>query len=183
MQTQPQEPEPPRLGAKGVSTSSVNTKTRVLKVFDEDFRGSSQARRLKYVTTFMQLPAALVCDTVIYEEFSSYLLDEYVIPEGSRNNGDHIASNTFLKYLATLLRLAEELFKPGATDRRIITFFCCLDSTSTSDEARWYKGLKDNIERHCFLRAMKGSGGDSLDQSPGVWRPPPRAPHCSKADL
>ena len=131
MAAQISQSEPARLTPGGSSARWSATKANVRRIYDYEFRSSSQVLALKYPAVLVQERQEVLCYRVVYEEFCSFLLDVYVIPDGVRNAGESIASNTFLKYLAILLRLAEERFKPGA-DEKTLRFLCCLETGGTS---------------------------------------------------
>ena len=66
--------------------------------------------------------------------------------------------------------MAEARFKSTSVDPAVLRFLQCLEPNGTSDEAQWYRSLKARIERECFQRDLKESGGDKLDMSEGALR-------------
>ena len=66
--------------------------------------------------------------------FAKYLYDEYVIEEGSRNEGRFLALGSQLDYVGALVNLAAARFKAtGSAELR--EFFTMLDPKSNSDSA------------------------------------------------
>jgi len=94
---------PPTLNARGTSASTRQSTQSALKLFAK----FQQARSLQRYSLqpFSQLPAEVVCNTKVYEDFAYYMMHEYEIQAG-RRQGVPLDSSTALPYLNTLLHLA-----------------------------------------------------------------------------
>ena len=133
-----------------------------------------------------QLTETQVCNTSFFGRFGKYLLDDYRIPAGNKNAGAHLGVKSVSGYLASMVNLASGRFKtngcpatklfftvlepqacptltflsPSSLDLRIIQ--------AKTDAAAWFRGVKSNIARTCFERAV--NSGDKLDTSESAIR-------------
>ena len=96
---------------------------------------------------YEDIDGAIFISYIIYEYFTSYLTNIYIIAEGCRNAGQKLASGTVLMRLAQILNRAK-LDHCGSNDKRLL-FFRCLDVKSNATSAIWYKGLKQSV--CCYL--------------------------------
>lgn len=75
---------------------------------------------------------------------------------------EHLDGSTTRNYLAIAIHAASDKFKAVGTDASK-RFFDCLDTNSTSEHAKWLRGVKANIERaHC---ERADAAGKKLDKS------------------
>ena len=81
--------------------SHAAAKERVLKLFDV-FRHSTDCRRRKYGTPFLQLSEVDACDKELYTDFTKFLMDEYKIESGEHKD-NALSCDTILNYLGILV--------------------------------------------------------------------------------
>ena len=66
------------LQKQAASTSAKNQKTRVLEYFD-NIRTSSDERRARYPAQLLELPEEVVTSRELWDDFASWLVDEFII--------------------------------------------------------------------------------------------------------
>lgn len=150
------------IGSRGNSIAWNDKKARVIRIFDDKFRHSTPERAAILPQAWADLPESVVCSMPMYDHFATFLCKEYKIPAGSPNAGDFLSCGVVLNYLAILLNHASAKYKATGSDASKL-FLTCLDTSSCTDAARWYNGMKKNVQRELFARAM--DAGEDLDQS------------------
>jgi hypothetical protein len=144
----------------GFSPSWQQSKTNVLRVF-EQFRKSTPELEKMFPKPWDQMSEDEVCTMQVYGCFASFLLHVYLIESGS-NKGEPLRVSSVLNYVGSLIQQANTKFKANGSHATKM-FFTCQDTDSSTDEAKWLRGLKKNIHRVCFSR-MKEAGQD-MDNS------------------
>ena len=140
----------------GASTSRPMDRS-AKTIFDERFVPTSDQYK-----PFDESEEAIMSARPIYEQFAYFLVYTYLIPDGQRHAGDHLAGTTVNSYLSTLINMASVKFKEkgsGETKR----FFTCLEKESNSDSHKWLLRLKMRITQTCFKRIVEAGG--ELDHS------------------
>ena len=157
-------PAPKSIGAGGSSRPWSNQKKNVVRIFnlfmEQDEELSSRAEN-----TWHELSEeALLCAPEVYERFAYYMLNVY---EPDQKKGEeHLDGSTTRNYLAIAIHLACDKFKAVGSDATK-RFFDCLDTNSTSEHAKWLRGVKANIERaHCERRDAAGKKIDKSESAP-----------------
>ena len=149
------------LSSVGTSPAMLNQRKAVTRLFDNSFRSSQGAvEHLPGLPPWAQIGKAVLCTRHVYELFAFFLLHA-AIEGGNRNAGAFYAVDTVLSYLGILINLASHKFKHNNEDTRM--FFTCLDSSASTDDAMWLRGIKLNIRRTCFQRAK--DAGTEMDMS------------------
>ena len=121
----------PTLTVRGTSSSARATRGRALAIFKlfQDARPGQPYSQQAWDA----LPADVVCNNKLYEDFAFYLLSEYTFTATNRGTTKHLTSSTALPYLNNLLHAAEEKYY-----QRCVGFptrdrvFLLLDSTTFS---------------------------------------------------
>ena len=152
---------PKAIGASGVSQGWTGQKKNVIRIFnlfieqDEELQARPEKR-----CSWVDLPEDVLCSSDIYERLAYYML--YVYDPDKKKGEGNLDGSTTRNYLSIAIHLAMDKFKANgsaATKR----FFDCLDTNSTSEHARWLRGVKNNIERvHC---GRFDAAGKKLDKS------------------
>ena len=142
------------LTANGESDSWEEQKTNHLRIF-ELFRNSDPALLLLMPTAWDALPASLLCSQDVYNKFGHYLVHVYKIGARCDHGGNPLAIKVVLKVLSGMLNRARDKFFANG-DALTREFFTCMDTKSSTLNAKWLGGLKKKIERICFERAMNG---------------------------
>lgn len=168
------------LSAKGSSTSWTAAKKNVVRIFDifilQDEELLVDHNLGAEGITWEQLGEATLCAPAVYERFAYFLLYTFKIEQGNANQGDPQDGSTVRNRIGTAINLACDKFKAtGSSDTK--RFFDCLDTNSTSEHAKWLRGLKANIMRETFERDK--AAGKQMDNSES--KPPPPRPHHSAA--
>ena len=145
----------------GQSKSTKQTQARAIDLFDK-FRNSTPARLEQLPLPFDELSEDALCCQPTHGGYALYLIDEALIPAGVRNGGKHYAFGTVLDYMGSLLNQCSAKFRATASPATL-QFLSCLDSKSTSDSARWWRGVKNYVVRTSFIR-MRDTGED-MDKS------------------
>ena len=156
------------LPSKGFSPSWNSQQKNVVRIFnlmaavDEEL---SQLDALDWHT----FSEEILCSQPVYERFAYFVLydyeadgkkaDEYVEADGDKKRLD---GSTAKNYLSTLINLAADKFKANGSAASK-QFFNCLDSNSTSEDAKWLRGLKANVVRVHIERAK--NAGKVIDKS------------------
>ena len=165
-------PSPPRLSAKGSSKNWSKQQANVIRIFNK-FCAQDDGLKDK---VWEQLGEEVLAREPVYERFPHFMLHVWVIEEGNKNAGKALDGGTPSHYLGTLINLAADRFKAIGTDAAKL-FFMCLDTSSTSEQAKWLRGLKRNLTREIFDRAVEK--GEELDNSEGELWPPARLPRSN----
>ena len=161
------------IGAQGASASWSSAKKNVVRIFnlfiEQDEELSKCAEK-----TWHALPEEALCGPDIYERFAYYML--HVYEPDQRKGEEHLDGSTTRNYLSIAIHLACDKFKAVGSDATK-RFFDCLDTNSTSQHAKWLRGVKANIERaHC---ERADTAGKKLDKSESML--PALAPCCKPA--
>lgn len=149
------------LGSGGTSESWGSYKTCAMRSF-ESYRVHDPAIEAKLPHPFDDLRVGHVCQRSVWEGFASFMFDKYIIPEGSKNSGGHLACSTAIGYLNAMLNVAKGKFAAVGT-AEVKLFFTCLDGSSQTAESNWLRGLRNNMLRLWFERAKQN--GDEMDMS------------------
>ena len=105
-----------------------------------------------------------LCIPDVYERFAYYMLNVY--EPDQRKGEEHLDGSTTRNYLAIAIHLACDKFKAVGSDATK-RFFDCLDTNSTSEYAKWLRGVKANIERaHCERQDAAGKKLDKSESAP-----------------
>ena len=145
----------------GQSKSSKQTRSRALQLFDE-FRNSTPERLEQLPDPFDALGADALLSQATHGGFALFMIDEVIIPKGQRNAGKNYAHGTALDYMGAFLNLCDAKCKPTASPAGL-QFLACLDSRSTSDSAKWWRGVKNYVIRTGFMRMR--DAGEEMDKS------------------
>lgn len=148
------------LSTQGDSTAWRDKKTKVVRLFNEKFRPSSEGRQS--LPTWELLQESQACSPELYAGFAYFVVNEYIIPPGQRNAGSFLSCNVAINYLCMLLNMACSKFKSTGSDSTKL-FFTCLDVNASTEAANWLRGLKKKMTRIVFERCKKD--GTELDQS------------------
>ena len=147
------------LSAKGVSASWTGQQRNVVRIFDLFAEQDEELSTLD--DKFWQsLPEATLCSADVYERFAFFML--HIYEPDARKADERLDGSTARNYLAIAIHLACDKFKAIGSDTTK-RFFDCLDTNSTSEHAKWLRGLKANIEREHFART--NAAGKKLDKS------------------
>jgi hypothetical protein len=164
------------LSAKGSSMSWTAAKKNVVRIFDIFIQQDEELLAAAGIVTWEQLDEATLCAPAVYERFTYFLLYTFKIEQGNANQGDPQDGSTVRNRIGTAINLACDKFKAtGSSDTK--RFVDCLDTNSTSEHAKWLRGLKANIMRETFERDK--AAGKQMDNSES--KPPPPRPHHSAA--
>ena len=140
------------------SDSWFSGKQNVLRIFNE-FAVYGSAQKWKYgaIKSFQSMHTKILTDTKLWELFAGYLAKTYKSPKTKSPLGLDTARN----YFGTMMNAAKnKCFKEEAeTERGVMPttklFFDCLQVKSTSEEAKWYRGVRNGIRSHLFRKAVK----------------------------
>jgi hypothetical protein len=143
----------------GCSKSWTQQQQNVIRIFDDKFRQSSND--LKQLPPFEQLPEASLRDEHLYAQFALFSTEEYKI-EGGTHHGNFLSCDTVLNYFSSLINQAASLCKATGDDATKL-FFSCLEAKASTPSAKWLQGVKHNIVRTLFQRAMES--GEEMDKS------------------
>jgi len=127
----------------------------------ELFRTSTTERNERYPTSWDKMTEAELCCPSPYNEFTEYLVHEY-IQETGQNKGELLRISSVLGYLGCLINLASTKFKAKGNPQTLL-FLTCLDSKSSTEHAMWLRGLRKNVTRELFQRTIEQ--GDPLDDT------------------
>jgi hypothetical protein len=97
-----------------------------------------------------------------WEGFANFLFSGYMIEPPHKNHGSPLAIESAFKVLNGMMQWTSDRFKATGSNA-MQRFLTARDSESTTPEAKWFRGLKDQLNRHCFERAK--AAGESLDNS------------------
>jgi hypothetical protein len=150
------------LSSKGQSASWSAQQKNVVRIFDLFAEQDDELSTLD-TSTWHALPEQTLSEQGIYDRMAFYMLHLY--EPDSKKGDERLDGSTVRNYLACLIHLAADKFKAVGTDATK-RFFDCLDTNSTSQHAKWLRGLKTNIEREHFARF--NAGGKKLDKSESV---------------
>ena len=160
-------PAPPALTAVGSSAGWQQSKANVNRILDA-FRISSAEHSALYPTALGELPTATLTSRKLYEAFGKYILYVYKAsgPKAAASTSEYLSAGSVVGYMSILLNAAADACRERAAEhgQPASEFFkCCLDSKSSSPDAKWWRGLKHQAERVVFQR--KKVAGDEMDQS------------------
>ena len=111
-----------------------------------------------------ELSEETLCGRDVYERFAYFMLNVY--EPDQRKGEEHLDGSTTRNYLAIAIHLACDKFKAVGSDATK-RFFDCLDTNSTSEYAKWLRGVKANIERaHCERQDAAGKKLDKSESAP-----------------
>ena len=131
------------LTANGESDSWEEQKTNHLRIF-ELFRNSDPALLLLMPTAWDALPASLLCSQDVYNKFGHYLVHVYKIGARCDHGGNPLAIKVVLKVLSGMLNRARDKFFANG-DALTREFFTCMDTKSSTLNAKWLGGLKKKL--------------------------------------
>jgi len=94
-----------RFRSEGQSESWNSQKKSVVKMFNQKFRQSSEARIQTYTADFDDLPQSVACDSDTYDDFAWWMANEYIIASGEYK-GDSLSCDTVLNYMNILVNSA-----------------------------------------------------------------------------
>ena len=156
------------IGAQGASVSWTGQKKNVVRIFnlfiEQDAELSTRDEK-----KWEALPEEALCNRDIYERFAYYMLNVY--EPDPRKGDDHLDGSSTRNYLGIAIHLAADKFKAVGTDATK-RFFDCLDTNSTSESAKWLRGVKANIERaHCERFDAAGKKLDKSESAPPALLP------------
>ena len=152
---------PCKLSSEGDSESWNLGKANYLRLFDV-FRTSHTAYLAAYPTGFQDLPEWVVSRRELYENFATYLLEVYIIAPGNKNAGQPLACSTVCNGLGALLNMVKVRFGgSGSIETKL--FLTCLELRANTPSSKWLMGLKTNLQRRSFKRAM--AAGKKMDTS------------------
>ena len=140
------------------STSSIAIKERVKSLVDQ-FRDSSDTRRSTWKAPLLSLPESVVTSSEFWDDWTSWLVLEYRIPQGWKGAGDPLHHTSAIAYLGCAMNLCKNQHKTEKARH----FFACAEPKTSSDDASWYQGLRLSVRRHGVTRA--GETGEKLDRS------------------
>ena len=144
------------IGAGGGSTSWTSQKRNVVRIFNLFIGQDEVFSTCAAGETWDALPEEELCARDVYERFAYYML--YVYEPDQRMGEEHLDGSTTRNYLAIAIHLACDQFKAVGSDATK-RFFDCLDTNSTSEHAKWLRGVKANIVRaHCERADAAGRG-------------------------
>ena len=143
------------------------SKANVNRILDA-FRISSAEHSALYPTALGELTTATLTSRKLYEAFGKYILYVYKAsgPKAAASTSEYLSAGSVIGYMGILLNAAADACRERAAEhgQPASEFFkCCLDSKSSSPDAKWWRGLKHQAERVVFQR--KKVAGDEMDQS------------------
>ena len=109
----------------------------------------------------------------MYERFAYFLL--HVYEPDQRKGKEHLDGSTTRNYLSIVIHLACDKFKAVGLDASK-RFFDCLDTNSTSEFAKWLRGVKANKSE----RALPSHSPCAPPLRTTVWLTPPSLPPCAQ---
>lgn len=166
------------LSAKGQSASWSAQQKNVVRIFNL-MAANDDDLMLLDDSSWHALPEQILCAEAVYERFAYFLL--YTYEPDAKKADEFLDGSTAKNYLGSLINLAADKFKAVGTDATK-RFFNCLDTASTSAEAKWLRGLKANIIRVNIERAK--DSGKSIDRSESnLWAPRTLASHADRLNL
>ena len=111
---------------------------------------------------FQKLPECVVTRRELYEHFANYLLEVYIIAPGNKNAGQPLACSTVCNGLGALLNMVKVRFGTSGSPATKL-FLTCLEVRANTPSSKWLLGLKSNLQRRSFKRAM--AAGKKMDTS------------------
>lgn len=75
---------------------------------------------------------------------------------------EFLAPDTVVNYMFIMLNMAKQKYKVNGQPTSK-NFLMCLDVGASTDAAHWLRGLKNNIKRDLFIRAIRN--GEIIDKS------------------
>mmetsp|Transcript_12565 Transcript_12565/g.15148 ORF Transcript_12565/g.15148 Transcript_12565/m.15148 type:complete len:162 (+) Transcript_12565:305-790(+) len=132
-------------------------------------------RALEVMEAFLlgkQLPAwaaagkSVLCRKQTWENFGEFMANEYLIPEGRINSGDHMSPGMVDKTMRRLMRMAQVKLC-DVNDVEVSRFFRCLDHENCTTEWKWWKktresGLVESRRPQDRVPCSYGACGDSI---------------------
>ena len=118
-------------------------------------------------TEFMDLPERLHCSQELYESLQKWLLEEYIIEDGSKNAGQRLNCNVVMQAISSLINQAATKHKISSNDGTKL-FFTCLDPKSTTESALWLQCLRTTTIKESFQRNL-AAGSTTQDNSAPPW--------------
>lgn len=140
----------------------------------EDFRNSSAIALQTYKEPWEQQPERVLCRRRLYEQFSKWLVDDYVIPAGRRGGGTGLSPDVAQNTVRNLINQASRRFKATTSDHDTKQFLTCLEPKSSTDDWRWLQGLLHNVSKKVYDRCLeKGEETDKSASALALPAPPP----------
>lgn len=148
------------LPAAATGHEHAQTKSRAVSLYHL-FRVSNDARRSRW-PTWLQLDAKTAIQRELLQGYAHFLVHEFIIEEGMRNEGRPLSVGSVLDYINALLAQLADRFEATGDDS-VKLFFTCRETKSTGANAQWLKRLRNNVLDICMERAIEN--GDELDNS------------------
>jgi hypothetical protein len=149
-----------RMTSEGSSASWKQQKQGVRDLYAK-FACSSDEVKGQFPAKFCELTAEQAASKDLYELWCGWLCEDYIIPKGKKNAGEHLGYGSAIDYLNLLLNLAAGEFKEHNDTTR--HFFTCRDWHGASDPAIWMRGLRLKLHREIYARSVKE--GKPMDMS------------------
>lgn len=150
---------------RGDSHSSVATRRRVAKLFDEwrETLSPSDARNLAPAAFESIVNADVFAKPETYQRFSTWLVDEYTM-----NDGDTLSPGSVVDYFGALLNMAFDRAMELSNGRLSVgasDFFKCLETGQrfSSHQVNWLRGIKNKLRRRAVANCKES--GKTLDHS------------------
>ena len=144
--------ELPPLLSGGQSPSWLKQKANMMRILFES--GATKGKPLD------RMRVQELCDRTFWGKLCTYLIEVYKSPPGTKNAGKYLRASNILNYLRSMMHLAQGIV--GA-EQQAQDFFTCLEPNSSTASAIWFNGLKKNVVRVTFERAVEN--GDTIDGS------------------
>ncbi|XRB16590.1 hypothetical protein RI054_13g64340 [Pseudoscourfieldia marina] len=103
-----------------------------------------------------QLSEETLCHEDVVRRFATFLVEDW----RAAGTGEHIGGATVLQYLSVLMNIIVNKYR-SSDDAKTKKF--CLSLAKHAPEGAWYRGLKAEVRKLCFKRALEN--GESLDNS------------------
>ena len=108
-----------------------------------------------------QLDEAMLTDRQLYDDFFNFITHEYLITSGE-HVGQTLSVGTLGTYMSNFIRQACDKFRHKGNDNTKL-FFTCLDPNCQTDEAVWFRSLKNGYLNAAFSRDV--AAGKQIDNS------------------
>ena len=151
----------PSIGGSGNSASLKGQISRRNEVFDDFLAADKGFKRdggTGHACTFDELSEEALCSRPLFQRYAGYLVHEY-----KKSDSDRYATGTILATLSSVMGRAAAKYK-GV--QRHAMFFTAVHINNNTDPARWFKGVKNNIEKICFNEAKKAGDPTSKKAPP-----------------
>ena len=99
--------------------------------------------------TYEEIPPAHLCTRRIFEYYATFLTRIYKIKD-SEGNERNYAKDSVLKRLNQAVNRAKKDY--GKTNAETELFFTCLNPRGQTEDAQWYRSMKEVITKEIFQR-------------------------------